>query len=148
MSKKIPASEWVWFGHPAHFIGGFDCRFHMATKIGNYIVSTVGEYLPEHEVREMIAHLKGVKLTGTGRDRLDNYLVKVGFEELAYGRKYETMVFHAKKSKSVKSYSPWVIADATGLEVNGYNEAADAAKGHMRMCEMVSEWAKAQEAEK
>lgn len=140
MSKKIPASEWVWLGHPAHFIGGFDCRFHMATKIGNYIVSTVGEYLPEHEIREMNAQLKGVKLTGFGRDRIDNYLVKIGFEELGIGRKYETKVFNAQKSKSVKSCCPWVIADGNELESGGYNEAADAIKGHMRMCEMVSEW--------
>lgn len=138
--KTIPAEQWIWMGHPAHFIGGFDCRFHMATRIGEFIVSTVGEYLPEHETREMIANLKGAKLIGTGRDRINNYLVKVGFEELGHGRKYETMVFTAEKSKRDKACCPWVIADGTELEMDGYNEAADAIKGHMRMCEKVATW--------
>lgn len=36
-------SEWEWYGYPAHFICADDCRFRLATLVGHYIVSTVGD---------------------------------------------------------------------------------------------------------
>lgn len=41
----INANEWEWFGNAAHFICGRWCRFHLATKVGKYLISTVGEYV-------------------------------------------------------------------------------------------------------
>src|SRR5919106_127620 len=53
-------TELKWFGHAAHFICGRWCRFHLATQVGDYLVSTVGEYWPEHDVREIHAqHFDG-----------------------------------------------------------------------------------------
>jgi hypothetical protein len=138
--KKIPPEQWIWMGHPAHFIGGFDCRFHMATKVGDYIVSTVGEYLPDYETRELIANAKGIKLMGRGDDRRHFYLSKIGFEEIGFNRKYETMVFLAQKSKRNDACCPWVIADGCELEASSYNDAASATNGHFLMCEKVSAW--------
>lgn len=40
----IPIAQWEWFGVAAHFIGGRKCRFHLATRVGAWLVSTVGEY--------------------------------------------------------------------------------------------------------
>lgn len=50
-------SSWEWYGHPAHFICGDKCRFHLATKVGKYLVSTVGELWPERRVREIHAEV-------------------------------------------------------------------------------------------
>jgi hypothetical protein len=36
-----------YFGNAAHFIGADACRFHIATRIGEVVVSTVGEYRPQ-----------------------------------------------------------------------------------------------------
>jgi hypothetical protein len=38
----IPESEWKWYGLPLHFICSDRCMFHLATKVGNYLVSSVG----------------------------------------------------------------------------------------------------------
>lgn len=40
------ASTWEWYGNAGHFIGGRNCRFHLCTEVGDYIVSTIGEYVP------------------------------------------------------------------------------------------------------
>ena len=52
---KVTKDKWVWMGHAGHFICGHDCRFHMATRVGKYLVSTVGELWPSRAVREIHA---------------------------------------------------------------------------------------------
>ena len=42
----IDEKDWVWYGNAGHFIGGSECRFHLCTEVGDYLVSTVGEYHP------------------------------------------------------------------------------------------------------
>lgn len=42
----IPAGRWRWFGHAGHFIGASRCLFHLHTRIGDYRISTVGNYFP------------------------------------------------------------------------------------------------------
>lgn len=130
---KIPASEWVWMGHPAHFICSQWCRFHLATRVGDVIVSTLGEYLPDAPVREIYAECRGVTLEGKGDDRLGDYMDKVGFEEIGAGRLYETMVFKAKHRPG--DCCEWRQADGTDLDFEGYNDPTEAARGHMAMCE-------------
>ncbi len=47
--KKIPESKWEWFGNAGHFMCSQWCRFHLCTKVGPWLVSTVGEYVhPRH----------------------------------------------------------------------------------------------------
>jgi hypothetical protein len=92
-SKPTPSDEWEWFGHAAHFICGSQCRFHLATRIGPYLVSTVGEYVPDEPVREILAYSRNVILEGKGDYRLADYMKKIGFENMGCDRKYETYVF-------------------------------------------------------
>lgn len=39
----IPISEWKWRGRAGHFISSDLCRYRLATTVGAYIVSTVGD---------------------------------------------------------------------------------------------------------
>ena len=54
----IPVSDWIWFGTPGHFICANYCRFHLCTRVGDYLVSTVGEYVPPEPVREIFARTR------------------------------------------------------------------------------------------
>jgi hypothetical protein len=100
---------WIWFGSPGHFIGGASCRFHMATQVGRYLVSTVGDYYPP--------------FPGTRT-------------EVGYKRFFETMVFKAGKACAVKSCGCGMpTIDGSELDFEGYNTAGAAQKGHLAMCE-------------
>lgn len=128
--------------HAAHFICGDKCRFHLATYVGGYIVSTVGEYWPERNAREIHAkiydeewlrdnkHLKG--------DTFDHaYFKRFGYEQIGCDRLYETMVFRAKSAAG--ECCPWQIDSGHNEDFKGYNDASEAFKGHMAMCKKWSE---------
>jgi hypothetical protein len=135
-------SEWKWFGSAGHLCVGHDCRFHLCTLIGEHLISTVGEYWPDREVRMIHAschdpawleanqHLKG--------DYFDRaYMQRFGFMEIGLDRIYETMVFKVTgevcKSKECNCGMPTIISNE--LDFEGYNVAGDATRGHYRMCE-------------
>lgn len=99
-------AEWVWMPHAAHLIVGQDCRFHLATKVGDYVISTVGEWRPD------------------GSDK---------FMEIGLDRMYETMVFDAIPHD--EGCCPFRQAGGNNLDYDGYNDAGDAYRGHMAMCE-------------
>lgn len=104
--------NWIWYGNPKHFIGGNECRWHLATQIGDWIVSSVGEYLP-----------LGFKRTN-----------KQLFEEIGYDRFYETMVFKAMKCKCGCDR---VICDVTKEHpelFGSYKTFTEAEKGHIEIC--------------
>src|SRR5487761_2671318 len=90
-------AEWVWMPHPGHFICARNCGFHLTTCVGDFIVSTVGDFLPDITVREIYATTQGIKLKGKGDERLDDYMEKIGYEEVGCDRLYETMVFPAMR---------------------------------------------------
>lgn len=100
--------KWIWMPHAAHFICGYRCQFHLATYVGGYIVSTIGELPPLGHEDECF------------------------FEDIGLSRKYETMVFGAKKSKNV--CCPFVQIDGNSLDFMGYNEPGDATNGHYKLC--------------
>ena len=96
--------NWIWMPHPAHFICSDRCKFVLATYVGKYIVSTVGEMWSERIVREIHADVHNLKwllenkhLKGDSFDFA--YFKKFGYQEIGAGRLYETMVFKARKSK-------------------------------------------------
>jgi hypothetical protein len=120
--------------HPGHFICSRDCGFVLNTKVSNYIVSTVGEYFPDAEVRELFAKSRGIKLTGIGDARRNDYMERIGFEEIGFGRKYETMVFKAKPNPEHRC-CPWSAESFSEIDMNGYNDPGDAYDGHMAMCD-------------
>ena len=131
---KITKDKWTWMPHAAHFICGSDCKFFLATKVGKYIVSTVGEYLPDSQVREIYAQSRGYKLEGIGDARKTDFLKKNnGYEEIGHNRKYETMVFKAIKSPKCQA-CPFTIESGNNIDQNNYNEQKEAFRGHYKMC--------------
>ncbi|MFW5895594.1 MAG: hypothetical protein ACOCT9_02500 [archaeon] len=132
--------NWIWMPHPAHLIVGRDCKFHLATYVGRYIVSTVGEYWPDRQVREIHAevhdpdwyernkHLKG--------DNFDSaFFKRFGWLEIGAGATYETMVFKAKKSTEDDCSScPYVIESGQDIDAERYNDGKSAYEGHLKMC--------------
>lgn len=101
--------DWLWMPHVAHFIGGHECLFRLATYVpSGYIVSTVGEWCPGGKWSEP-------------------------WESLGSEQKYETMVFHAKESK----YKCCLYEIKSGMEIetDRYDDAESAREGHMTLCE-------------
>lgn len=136
----IPKSEWKWYGNPGHFICSAYCRFHLCTEIGDYLVSTVGEYIPDSKVREILAETRGITLEGKGDAREYDYMKKIGFEEIGYGRTYETMAFKISgkrcDSKKCGCGLPEIIPSE--LKSGSYNTGKEATEGHNRICEEVA----------
>lgn len=138
----ITKDKWEWMPHAGHLIVGDLCQFHLTTRIGKYLVSTVGEYLPEYQVREIFAESRGVDLQGKGDARKADYMQKIGFEEIGYDRKYETMVFKAVKCKPNECLAcKWRQASGSDVDMVGYQTPSEASAGHLRMCQ---KWAKKQ----
>lgn len=138
----IDKSKWIWMPHAGHCIIGHMCRFHLTTKVGKYIISTIGEWWPERSSREITASIKDKKWHEKNKhlfgDEYDfAYFKKFGYSEIGCDRIYETMVFKAKKNK--EDCCPYIIANGFDLDFKGYNDAKSAFKGHMRMC---NKWAK------
>src|SRR5262245_20633370 len=79
----VDQSDWEWFGCAGHFICGQWCRFHLCTLVGEFLVSTVGEYVhPKHSNGSEADESRWLKANWPG-------------EDIGYKRKYETMVFRA-----------------------------------------------------
>jgi hypothetical protein len=139
--SRIPESEWRWFGNAGHFICGHYCRFHLCTLIGNFLVSTVGQYLPDSAVRNILAGTRGIALEGKGDAREADYMRKVGYEEIGYQRTFETMVFRvtgkACAAADCGCDMPQIIP--AELAFSGYNTAGEATAGHMRHCAEVAD---------
>ena len=94
----------------AHFICAADCLFHMATGVGDYIVSTVGDMRPRD-------------INGARGDR----------QEIGFGRTYETFVFKAGPVCTCGCGMPTI----SGMEIDAEaaNDPASARSAHMAMCE-------------
>lgn len=135
-------AEWIWMPHPAHFIAASNCRFHLATWVGGYVVSTVGEYVPDSAVREVLASSRGITLAGRGDAREYDWMKKAGYEKIGCDRLYETMVFKAQPAPADDGQAccPWRIDVSEEVDSAGYNDSESAARGHMELCE---KWAKA-----
>ena len=142
MNKKIKKDKWIWMPHAGHLIVGNKCQFHLNTCVGKYIISTVGEYWPERNSREIHAKIydsewleKNKHLLGDAFDAA--YLKRFGYMEIGHNRKYETMVFKAKKSKH--KCCPYEMICGEDLDMEGYNDAGLAYLGHLKMCK---KWAR------
>lgn len=138
----IPRSEWKWYGHAAHLIVGQSCRFHLATEVGEYLVSTVGEYWPERRSREISAEIHDPRWLAKNRHRKGDdfdwaYMKRFGYEAVGADRKYETMVFRIASHCDAKECGCGLPqpSDWSELDFDGYNGAAEARAGHLAMCE-------------
>lgn len=144
---NVPREEWVWFGDAGHLIVGSDCRYHLATHIGPWWVSTVGKYLPDSVVREILAESRSITLQGMGDARLADWMDKAGYEKIGVGRTYETMVFRAGGDRCDTEDCGCGIplpTEWTELDSDAYNDAGSAHRGHYAMCE---KWAAIDEGE-
>ena len=133
---------WIWMAHPAHFICARDCRFHLATVVNGYIVSTVGELWPSRGSREIHAKVHDPAWLASNQHLLGDYFdaayfKKFGYETIGCDRTYETMVFKAVKDAQHRC-CPYRM---TGSELDflGYNDPGDAYAGHLKLCR---KWAK------
>ena len=131
----VPESEWKWFGSPGHFVAAFNCRFHLCTHVGPWLVSTVGEWFPDAPVRELLAESRGINLVGVGDARDRDYQNRIGFEDIGCDRKYETMVFQAG-APCDRPDCNCGLPDTNGqeIEMDGYNDRGAATNGHMELC--------------
>lgn len=121
----VDKSKWEWFGFAGHFICGRWCRFHLTTKVGDYLVSTIGQFV--HPVRS------------GGRENTEaEWLSKnPNGEQIGHGRTYETMVFRigGKCQQEGCDCGLPTPSDWTDLDMDGYNDPGAATRGHMAMCE-------------
>lgn len=138
-------SEWKWFGNAGHFICGHDCRFHLCTQVGEWLVSTVGQLCHDSAVRRILAesrdpkwYAENGKLKGDYFDAA--YQQKFGFEDIGYNRKFETMVFKAGAPCALPECGCGLPKiDGAEVDFNSYQTAGEANAGHLAMCE---KWAK------
>jgi len=138
-------SRWIWMPHPAHYILANKCQFTLATYVGKYIVSTVGELWPDRDSRRINAKIsdpewwaKNKSLLGDNFDRA--YFERFGFETIGYNIKYETMVFRARRMpKDRCSACPYEPIIHKQLDFLGYNDPLSAYKGHLELC---NKWSK------
>lgn len=107
----IRRKSWIWLPHPAHFVGAFRCDFRLATVVGDFIISTVGEY----------------------RFSADKKISKIGPD-----RFYETMVFF-KKDYNLENCGCYKFEiDGDCIELDGYDKCDEAMSGHNKICRKYS----------
>jgi hypothetical protein len=141
-ARTVYASRegWEWFGSAAHLIVGRDCRFHLATFVGPWLVSTVGEWLPDSGSWDIYAdRVGGIPTELRGADRRNWFLKNVGSLEIGAGRKYETMVFPWSGERCTDPECGCglpIPEDWCEIDSDGYNDAGSATRGHYAMCEM------------
>jgi hypothetical protein len=103
------------FGYPAHFICADRCRFHLATQVGKYIVSTVGAFFPSPEGK---------------------------MEIIGIDRFFETMVFKCGKiCKRADCRCNMPETNGRELDMAGYETAGEAQAGHKKM---IKKWTEKQ----
>lgn len=134
----IPKTDWKWFGHAGHFICAQWCRFHLCTQVGAYLISTIGEYVPDDGVREILASQRKIILQGRGDARLADYMSKIGFERLGAGPHcYETLVFRAGKPCNRKECGCGLPFPSDYSEIAGsrWLTPKEAREGHNKFCQ-------------
>lgn len=109
MSRTIPPQDWVWFGHAAHYCMSHACRFHLATKIGPYVVSSVGDLRTQPDECRSVP------------------------EEIGSGRTFETMVFKVTGDCACGCGLP--LHNGEALWSAGYGSAMEATAGHYAACQ-------------
>ena len=97
----------IWCGFQHHFIG--ECRFHLATFVGDRLVSTVGDYRPTKDGEQ--------KALGAGADSF-----------------YETYVFATDGENDPATGHP-TVTDWAELEGERFATPEQAHAAHMRIVE-------------
>jgi len=103
----IPQSEWIWLGRSAHFICSNRCRFRLATVVGDFIVSSVGD----------LPNLKNDKVS----------------EPVGCDRTHETMVFFRGKLCTCGCGQPR-IENGLDIDFAPANNDVECYANHMTLC--------------
>lgn len=107
-ASPMPNAKRVQRGYAGHLIVGYLCRFHIATEIGDVLVSTVGAYFPTGKSDEM--------------------------ETVGSNRLFETMAFRLGADVCGCGCGERQPSDWGEIDFEGYNDAPSAAAGHEAMC--------------
>ena len=103
---NTPKSDWKWYGYAGHFIGGKKCAYHLSTRVGKFLISTLGDYYSAQGKRETL---------GCGEDSW-----------------YETMVFAC--DGEAETGDP-IVKSWTEIDGERYPTSLEAEHGHYRYCE-------------
>lgn len=101
---RISESEWKWYGYGGHLCVSSFCAYHLATRIGGFLISTIGDYRPRGKERETI---------GAGPDSF-----------------FETFVFRC--DGETKDGNP--DSDLSEIDSERYATSIEAERGHYRYC--------------
>jgi hypothetical protein len=111
-----PPETWEWSGKAGHLCVSEFCRYHLATKIGPWWVSTVGEWIPVSEIKS-----KGEQACKA--------------EDIGFRRLFETMVFVAKECDCGQfNCDGYTMSSGTEVDMAPANTAREARKNHLDMC--------------
>jgi hypothetical protein len=97
-------NSWRWYGYAGHLIVSRDCDYHLNTRVGNFVVSTVGAYYPDDQVK--------MKIIGSGKKDF-----------------FETCVFRC--TEEVDGYA---VVDYLDIDSKRYEKSIKAESGHYTMC--------------
>lgn len=97
--------SWKWYGYAGHLIVSRRCAFHLTTRVGKYLVSTVGAYYQS----------------------LDDKMTTIGSGKDEY---YETMVFNCDGEDGGNP----VVNDYCELYGRRYSTSVRAELGHYELC--------------
>lgn len=108
--EAIPAEKWEWFGMAGHLCVADRCLHHLCTKVGDYMISTVGNYWPDG--------IRGKK------------------HPIGSGRDFETFVFRLGKKFARCECGCGVPKPSDMSEIDSLpaNDCRTADKNHMKMC--------------
>lgn len=120
MTVPVPVSKWKWFGKPGHFVCAHQCRFHLCTQVGAFLVSTVGEYIPSEFRSDILTEEEWLSANYPGAD-------------IGYKRKYETMVFRCTGGICDCGCGVPKI-DLGEIDMAGCNDAGTATANHNKLC--------------
>jgi hypothetical protein len=108
-------SDWYWSGYPGHFIGADSCCFSLHTRVGDYRISTIGDY--------RLNSSSGVEKQTLG----------VGEKDF-----FETMVFELEDEIDPEA-PEGAVKEWSGRDCRRYAESREAERGHYEFCEKYEE---------
>lgn len=106
---RIKRKNWIWKGEAGHLKTWRDCLFHLHTNIGDFTISTIGEYYPDRPLNE-----------------------KWEMQEIGINRHYETFVFDSYMNV-VDTYN------VEKTEIKTVEQCQiEAERNHIKACEIYS----------
>lgn len=107
--------ELIQHGYAGHFMMCRDCQFHLTTEVGDFVVSTIGDYCPDGELTNRVEIIKGY-----------NFQTKV-FQFMGYS--CSDICLYVTRTPLNLNYS-------NAIETKNYNTAGEAQEGHRKLCQI------------